>query len=103
MRKSKTLLALGAGLTSVVLLSGCSQSLYLEKSEIETEVARQVEEQVGVKPEITCPENLPGEVDATITCELADPDSDEKFDLLITATSVNTDTKEIEYSFEVVE
>lgn len=97
----KLLLSLGAAVTSVALLTGCSQSLYLDKKDIEKEITTQVEEQIGVKPEVSCPENLPGEVDAQITCELTAPDEDEKLDVVVTAKSVNKDTKEIEYEFEV--
>lgn len=97
----KVLFSIGAGVASVALLAGCS-SLYLEKDSIETEITKQVEEQVGVTPEVTCPEDLPGEVDAEIECEMTVPEDDAVHDIKVTAKAVDTDTKEIEYEWETL-
>ncbi len=98
----KLLLSLGAGVASVTLLAGCS-SLYLEKESIESEISQQIEEQFGVTPEVSCPDDLPGEVDAQIECDLTLPEDDELHKIQVTAKSVNEDTKEVGYEFEVLD
>jgi hypothetical protein len=87
-------LAVTAGLTAV-LVTGCSRSLAAE--DIEREIERQLSTQDFV-PEVSCEEDLPGEVGATIQCETTLPD-DVEADIVVTATQVDGD--QVRYDFEI--
>lgn len=93
----KVLFSIGAGIASVALLAGCST--YVEQESIETDIATQAEEQLGMKAEVSCSDDLPGELDAQIECELSIPEMDETGTIEVTVTSVNDDTNEVEYEW----
>lgn len=58
--------------TAVLLaapLSACSPPPVVEQRDLEVEVAERVEEQYGAAPDdVTCPNDLKGDVDITMTC-----------------------------------
>jgi hypothetical protein len=84
----------GLGLVSLVL-TGCSRSLAAD--DIERELERQLSTQQFV-PEVTCNDDLPGEVGATITC---DSTLEKGLDVLITVTARQVDGDQIRYTFSV--
>src|SRR5699024_9863480 len=49
----------------------------------------QLEEQIGQRPDITCEEDLPAEVDASIRCELTAGEADVVYGVTVTATDVS--------------
>ena len=61
----------------------------------------QLEEQVGQRPDITCPEDLPAEVDASIECELTAEDMDETYPVTLTVTDV--DGSNVGFDIQVAE
>ncbi len=69
------------------------------------EVANQAEESLGQKygtrPEITCPDDLDGEVGATTRCVLGVTGDEEKYGMTVTVTSL--DGTEYQMSFQVDE
>ncbi|MGH3507463.1 MAG: DUF4333 domain-containing protein [Nocardioidaceae bacterium] len=86
--------AVAAGLLATTV-AGCSRSLASE--DIERELERQLSTQDFV-PEVTCDEDLPGEVGATIKCETTLPD-DLDVDIVVTARQVDGD--QVRYDFEI--
>ena len=78
-----------------LVAAGCSRSLASE--DIERELERQLSTQDFV-PEVSCDEDLPGEVGATITCETTLPD-DLDVDIVVTARQVDGD--QVRYDFEI--
>jgi Domain of unknown function (DUF4333) len=92
MRRTVVLVGLAV---SMVLLTGCSRSLAAD--DIERELERRLSTS-GFVPEVTCEEDLPGDVGASITCAaiLAD---DLQVEITVTATHVEGD--QIRYEFVV--
>lgn len=83
-----------AALASAALVSaGCSASIgtaKVDKDDVASQISTQLEAEVGEKPdEVTCPEDLKAEVDATITCKLTE--QGETYDVTVTVTSVDDD------------
>ncbi|WP_233515403.1 DUF4333 domain-containing protein [Marinitenerispora sediminis] len=84
---------MAAGPAAVLLAAaGCSFSLgvggaSVGSDDVANEVARQLEEQVGRAPDdVSCPENLPGEVGASVRCELTA--DGEAYGVTVTVTEV---------------
>ena len=69
-------------------LVGCSTGPpIVAKDDVAKEISTQLEQQVGKAPEeVTCPEDLKGEVGATLRCELKD--NSETYGVNVTVTSV---------------
>lgn len=96
----KTLAAAGGALALTALLAGCSAGS-VSADEAATLAEDQLEEQVGQRPDVTCPEDLPAEVDATIECELTAEDMDETYGVTLTVTSVEDNT--VNFDIQVAE
>ncbi len=84
-----------AALGCCLLIAGCSRSLPADN--VEQELERQLSTQDFV-PDVSCPEDLSGEVGATIVCRstLADGIA---IDITVMATEVDGD--QVRYEFEV--
>lgn len=81
-----------SGVAAVVV--GCSTGqLTVAQNDVASEISTQLEQQVGKAPdEVTCPEDLKGEVGATLRCELKD--GGDTYGVNVTVTSVEgTDVK----------
>jgi hypothetical protein len=75
----------------VLLLAGCgSGSLSAETIASGAEDA--LEEQVGERPDISCPEDLPAEVGAETRCTLTAGGDPTTYGVTVTVTSVDGDT-----------
>ncbi|MDS1269432.1 DUF4333 domain-containing protein [Lipingzhangella sp. LS1_29] len=91
--------------TLLALTSACEFDLSFGQQavsgdEVAEQAATQLEQQVGQRPdEVTCPEDLPAEVDATIRCELTH--AGETYGVTVTTTRVNDD--DVEFDIEVDE
>jgi hypothetical protein len=72
-------------------LAGCGAGT-LEASTIEEGVADSLEEQVGVRPDITCPEDIPAEEGAETECTLTAGDDPAEYPVSVRVTSVEGDT-----------
>ena len=59
--------------------------------DIATAAEDALEEQVGVRPEITCPTDLAPEVGATTRCTFTAGDDPTEYDVQVTVTSVDDD------------
>jgi hypothetical protein len=84
---------------AVLALAGCSSTL--EEAELETQAASALEAQVGFRPDVDCPEDIPAEVDATTECVATEPESGEELRIRITVTSVEGD--QAEFTVEPIE
>jgi len=84
--------ALGVAAAPVLALSlsACGAGS-VDSDSVESQVEDQLEQQVGVRPDVECEEDLP-EVDATITCALEVDGEDGVYDVTVTTTSVDGDT-----------
>ena len=90
------------GVATALVLCGCSASVSVGESapedlpqsvssgEVEVQAQDALTQQVGQQaPPVTCTEDLPAEVGATITCSMSD--GQVTYDVLITVTSVADD------------
>ena len=96
----KTFAAAGGAIALTALLAGCSAGS-VSADEAATLAEDQLEEQVGQRPDITCPEDLPAEVDASIECELTAEDMDETYPVTLTVTDV--DGSNVGFDIQVAE
>lgn len=96
----KTLAAAGGAIALTALLAGCSAGS-VSADEAATLAEDQLEEQVGQRPDITCPEDLPAEEGASIECELSDDSMEETYGVTLTVTSV--DGNNVNFDIKVAE
>jgi hypothetical protein len=95
MKKS---LALVAG--SLFALAACSGTASVSADEVEQQVSDQLAAQVGTAPDsVSCPEDLPAEVGATMTCDLTA--GGQSLPVTVTVTSVDGST--VNFDIEVAE
>lgn len=59
--------------------------------DVATKAEDALEEQVGVRPEISCPQDLPAEVGATTRCTFTAGDDPTEYGVQVTVTSVDDD------------
>jgi hypothetical protein len=85
-----------AVLATCILLTGCSRSL--PSDDIERELVRRLSTSDFV-PEVSCPEDLPGEEGATITCTSTLGDK-VPIDIRVTTTDVSGD--QVRWTYEVI-
>ena len=93
-------------LLALALLTGCAQAETevppVAAARLEQEISTQVEQEVGVAADVSCPADLPSEVGASVTCTIAT--SDEVTQPLVavaTVTAVDRDTGEVEFDIVV--
>jgi len=86
----KTLAAAGS-LAALALLAACSGQAAVPAADVEEQTENELEAQVGQRPDISCPEDLPAEVGATIECELTAEDMAEVYGVTVTVTDVADD------------
>ena len=79
-------------------LAACAGALPAEDVAARAEQA--LEEQVGVRPEITCPEDLAEEVGAETRCTWTAGDDPTEYGLTITVTAVDGDGAEFEIELD---
>ena len=75
----------------VVGLAGCGGTT-LTAGAVEERAADALEEQVGVRPEISCPESLEAEVGASTECTLTAGDDPAEYPVTVTVSSVDGDS-----------
>lgn len=95
-------LALGAA--TLVLASGCSfsagTSTSVDQDKVEQQISDTLEAQVGQKPDdISCPDDLEAEVDATMTCTLTA--GTDQLDVAVKVTDVDGD--DVKFDIQVAE
>jgi hypothetical protein len=71
-------------------LTGCSS--VLEADTVEQGAADALEAQIGVRPEIDCPDDVDAEVGATAECTLTAPGDPAEYPVTVTVTSVEGDS-----------
>ena len=64
----------------------------LEASTVEEGAADALEEQVGIRPEVSCPDDLEAEVGASMQCTLTAGDDPTEYPVTVTVSSVEGDT-----------
>ena len=75
----------------VLGLAGCGGGT-LSASTIEEGAEDALEEQVGTRPDITCPEEIPAEVGAETECTLTAGDDPTEYPVSVRVSSVEGDT-----------
>lgn len=102
--RSPSLALVPVAALAVALLSGCTFSVGVNTAptvpadDVETLAADELEKQTGVRPTIDCgADEIPVEVDTSITCLLVDPIAGLEFDTVITFTEVDGTN----YSFDI--
>lgn len=91
----KKLLAVLVVPFAAVALTGCSVTV--DSSELETQISDALTQQVGEAPDdVTCPEDLDGEVGATTQCQLTAGDTVLPVDVTVTSVEGNTVNFDIE-------
>lgn len=91
---SRRALAAGAALAAALVLPACGPN-ELEVQPVGTEdlaqeVAQRLASEIGYEPEVDCPDELPAEVGATVTCQLTAPNG--TLEAVVTVTEVDTET-----------
>jgi hypothetical protein len=71
----------------LIVLAGCAAAP-LSAEDVATKAEDALEERSGVRPEITCPEDLAAEVGAQVTCTLTPGDDPTEYAVQVTVTSV---------------
>lgn len=96
-----------AALAACAVLAGCSASVgeeVVKKSEVEQQAIAQLAASKGIPlsqaPKLTCPEDLKAKIGATMTCSIGTPPG-KVYDVFITVTSVNEDTKKVSFDIKV--
>lgn len=74
----------------LLLLTGCSAGP-LPAEDVEARAEEALEERSGVRPEITCPKDLPATVGARMTCTLTAGGDPTQYDVEVTVSSVEDD------------
>jgi hypothetical protein len=72
-------------------LAACGAGV-LEASTVEEGAADALEEQVGIRPEVSCPDDLDAEVGASTRCTLTAPGDPTEYGVTVTVSSVDGDT-----------
>lgn len=91
MSRVPTRLALAASVPlAVLLLGGCSSAV--SSDDVAGQVSDAIEEQTGTRPDVTCPEDLAGEVGAETSCEVTDPGTGDVVDATVSVSEVEGDT-----------
>ena len=72
-------------------LAGCGAGT-LGASTVEEGAADALEEQVGIRPEVSCPDDLEAEVGASMQCTLTAGDDPTEYPVTVTVSSVEGDT-----------
>ena len=87
------------GFAAVAISAGCSAGgVTVGKDDVAGEISTQLKQEVGRAPEsVTCPEDLKGEVGATLRCEL--DDKGEKYG--VTATVTKVDGSNVKFDIKV--
>lgn len=73
-------------------LTACGGPEAIPAAEVATRAADSLEEQVGTRPDITCPEDLPAEEGAELRCALTAGDDPAEYGVTVTVTSVEDGT-----------
>ncbi|KMS71826.1 hypothetical protein ACM01_25795 [Streptomyces viridochromogenes] len=90
-----------AAAAAAALLVGCSSEAKLPKDEVANAVAEKLAAQTGQpKPDVTCPEDLAGEVGTSLRCKLTATDGT-SFGVTVKVTSAEGST--IRYDIKVDE
>lgn len=103
--RNRALTGASLGALTMLLATGCSFDFSIgdtavDSEEVTAQASSVVEEQVGHAPEdLTCPENLPAEVDSSIRCELTD--GGQTYGVTVTTTSV--EGSDVEFDVQVDE
>ncbi len=85
-------------LAAPLALAGCGVDT-VPAGEVADDVATLMEQEVGVRPEIACPDELPVEVGASTRCTLTAGDDPTEYGVTVTVEAVEDD--EPEYGVEV--
>ncbi|NEK58894.1 DUF4333 domain-containing protein [Geodermatophilus sabuli] len=80
----------------VLLLGVVACGSVIEQGELESQIADTIQEEFDFEAEVSCPDDLEAEVDASTECTAIDPATDEEIALRITVTSVEDGTAQFD-------
>jgi hypothetical protein len=88
-----------------ILLAACSSTAVLTADTVATSAEDALENQIGVRPSITCPDDVEAEVGAKARCTLTGGDDPTEYGVTVTVTSVEGDnaTFDVEVDQEPLE
>jgi hypothetical protein len=85
----RLLVTLGAG--AALTLTGCGAGA-LSAEEVATTAEDALEQEVGTRPDISCPDGLPKEEGASTRCTLTAGDDPVEYGVTVTVTDTDGDT-----------
>jgi Domain of unknown function (DUF4333) len=91
---------------AAALLGACSGGSVepVPPDQVAEKIADALEGEVGVRPVVACPEELPAEVGAEVVCDLTTAGAPETiYPVTATVTSVDTETGEVNFDVTVAE
>jgi hypothetical protein len=92
-------LSLIAGTPLLLLVLAACGAGSVSADQVAESAADVLEEEVGIRPEVTCPEDLQGEVGAEARCTLTAGDDPTEYGVTLTVTSVEGD--DVKFDVEV--
>ncbi|WP_448626050.1 DUF4333 domain-containing protein [Geodermatophilus sp. URMC 64] len=90
-RRSRRLVLSAAVPAVLVGLAGCGTAT-VTADDVATAAEDTLEEQVGARPDVTCPDDLEAKVGATARCTLTADGLDGEYGVTVTVTKVEGDT-----------
>ena len=75
----------------LLALAACSSTSVLTADTVAESAEDALEEQIGARPDITCPDDLEAEVGAETRCTLTGGDDPTEYGVTVTVTSVDGD------------
>jgi hypothetical protein len=80
---------------AALCLSACGASV-IAADDVATESEDRLEEQIGVRPDISCPDELEAEVGAEVRCTLTAEDDPTEYGVTVSVTSVDGDDAQLD-------
>jgi hypothetical protein len=71
----------------------------VNKDDVAKQISDQLTQQFGRTPDVTCPDNLKGDLGATTRCQLQDQGS--TYGVTVTVTVTSVECGDVEYNFKV--
>jgi hypothetical protein len=83
----------------LLLATGCGTGT-VDKGDVATAAEDSLEQQVGQRPDVSCPEDLEGKVGATTRCTLTADGVDGTYGVTVTVTKVEGDQASFDFQVD---
>ncbi len=101
-RSRSRFLAVGAATGAALFLAACGSGAVPAADVAQTireQLASDFGDPIDEIPDVTCPGDLPAEIDASMRCTLSDPDGDYTFEV----TVISLDGNNVRYNIAIVD